>query len=914
MNRGSEWRIWDLHVHTPYSIEHNYIATQEEDVWEKYIQALENLPKDIKVLGINDYLFIDGYRKVLEYKNRGRLANIELILPVVEFRLAKFCGHKTFKRINYHVIFSDKVTADQIQQQFLNALTAHYTLSPDHNVAWGGVITRESLQDLGERIIASVPEANRSGYGSPIKEGFNNLNLEITSIHQALQNASYIFEGKYITAIGKTEWDDLKWDDGSIAEKKTIINSVDIVFTAAESIDKYNSAKSKLKEQGVNDLLLDCSDSHTFAENTTTKDRLGNCLTWIKADPTFEGLKQILYEPEERIRVQMSKPDEKNIYQVIDSVTLNEENFWQGTIYFNQNLNTIIGGRSTGKSSLLKAIAAKHGSNEVKEDDFVRPHLEGVDVRWKDGDDQLGRNIEFFPQSYMHEVARDAGKTSRLIESIIQNKGNDVILSEYYNRVKDLHKTITEEIYTLFLQQGELVSLRQQLIEKGKKEGILQQLKILKDKVRDLQKQSTLTDEERTSFEALQLAVKENTKQIESADKDLAIFESLLVASPIDSQYPSKWHFEELVSHLNQSELSRSFTNLKIKTETEWIQIVTSFKEATSKRKEHYVAENTRIVNSEVFKKGRQAFVDNKELGDISIKIVEEEKKIKEIETLEQRLNNIKEQRNSLFHEVTKNHCELRERALSVKDNLAISYDGLEISVGILFHQKEMQEMLENAINLKAFERQEYVQNLVKFYDSDTNSKAKDYLKQLLLGEIQLKNGYAGLNAATEFFSKNWYSLDFHLTYQRDDFKSMSEGKQAFVILKLLLDFSDKKCPILIDQPEDSLDNRAIYKDLVEYIKAKKRTRQIILVTHNSNVVVSADSENVIVANQEGADSHNLNGFKFQYKNGALEDTKPKDDQDAYILSSQGIREHVCDILEGGRAAFEKREQKYGFK
>ena len=141
----------------------------------------------------------------------------------------------------------------------------------------------------------------------------------------------------------------------------------------------------------------------------------------------------------------------------------------------------------------------------------------------------------------------------------------------------------------------------------------------------------------------------------------------------------------------------------------------------------------------------------------------------------------------------------------------------------------------------------------------------------------------------------------------------MSEGKQAFVILKLLLEFSDKKCPILIDQPEDSLDNRAIYQELVEYIKSKKRDRQIILVTHNSNVVVSADAENVIVANQEGSNSHNRGSYKFQYINGALEQTTKRNPNESIILNSQGIREHVCDILEGGKLAFEKREQKYGF-
>ena len=142
----------------------------------------------------------------------------------------------------------------------------------------------------------------------------------------------------------------------------------------------------------------------------------------------------------------------------------------------------------------------------------------------------------------------------------------------------------------------------------------------------------------------------------------------------------------------------------------------------------------------------------------------------------------------------------------------------------------------------------------------------------------------------------------------------MSEGKKAFVILKLLLDFSKKECPILLDQPEDSLDNRAIYNELVEYIKIKKKQRQIIIVTHNPNLVVGADSENVIVANQHGNNSENRDGIKFQYLNGSLETSQKRDKDNHIILESRGIREHVCDILEGGDDAFRKREAKYGFK
>lgn len=115
-----------------------------------------------------------------------------------------------------------------------------------------------------------------------------------------LKKTPQYFKGKYITAIGKTEWDDLYWGDTSIAEKKSIINHADIVFTAAESVEKFYNAKAKLQEQNVNSLLLDCSDAHSFADDAT-KDRLGNCKTWIKADLSFEGLKQILYDPDDRV-------------------------------------------------------------------------------------------------------------------------------------------------------------------------------------------------------------------------------------------------------------------------------------------------------------------------------------------------------------------------------------------------------------------------------------------------------------------------------------------------------------------------------------------------------------------------------------------------------------------------------------
>ena len=78
--------------------------------------------------------------------------------------------------------------------------------------------------------------------------------------------------------------------------------------------------------------------------------------------------------------------------------------------------------------------------------------------------------------------------------------------------------------------------------------------------------------------------------------------------------------------------------------------------------------------------------------------------------------------------------------------------------------------------------------------------------------------------------------------------------------------------------------------------------------------MVGADAEEVIVANQSGQDTDRTNEvYDFEYVTGSLEHSIIKGDSQRIILQSMGIREHVCDILEGGEDAFKKREEKYGF-
>jgi len=105
--RGSEWRKWDLHVHTPKSIIQEF-GGDTPQAWDAFVQKLAALPPEIKVIGVTDYLFCDGYEYLLSRRNE--IPNIELIIPNIEFRLNTFSGTaNNARRHNFHVLFDPSV-------------------------------------------------------------------------------------------------------------------------------------------------------------------------------------------------------------------------------------------------------------------------------------------------------------------------------------------------------------------------------------------------------------------------------------------------------------------------------------------------------------------------------------------------------------------------------------------------------------------------------------------------------------------------------------------------------------------------------------------------------------------------------------------------------------------------------------
>jgi ABC-type cobalamin/Fe3+-siderophores transport system ATPase subunit len=138
-------------------------------------------------------------------------------------------------------------------------------------------------------------------------------------------------------------------------------------------------------------------------------------------------------------------------------------------------------------------------------------------------------------------------------------------------------------------------------------------------------------------------------------------------------------------------------------------------------------------------------------------------------------------------------------------------------------------------------------------------------------------------------------SVTYSIQYEGADVEQLSPGTRGIVLLLLYLAIdSDDTRPLIIDQPEENLDPKSIHDELVGHFWRAKQRRQIIVVTHNANLVVNADADQVIVAECGPHQAGRLP--EITYTSGGLE--------------NPAIRKQVCDILEGGEVAFKERAKR----
>ena len=880
---GSVWRKWDLHIHTTAS-----------DGKASPAEAVEQaIASGLSVIAVTDHHTVDNVDEVKRIAaEKGGLT----VISGIEFRTE--LGAKSVHMIG---LFPDRCGDIILDKTALNELI----LCPLH-------LSRTEILAAGR---------NAQGYSAQwseaklFAEGWKHVQVNFKEAAELVHKYGglvSVHNGSKSNGL-----DDQVRHDGSGVRDVALVDSLGplkekLLKSHIDICEVKKGSEAPFYLHRFNRPSIVASDAHA-------KNDIGTKPVWIKADPTFDGLRQILCEPAARVRIQTDMPEQKAPYQTLSHVCFNEPGFWDQPLSLNPGLVAIIGGRSSGKSNLLSAIACKAGCADLRvgyDDEessslrFVKDHLSDVSIAWTDGVTGPEKMVEYFPQGYMIDIADNPEKIMPIVWGILKdNPQNQELKGEFDSALNELKGLIAIECSNLFTQRDSLQRLNTEINERGGVKSHEVEVKRLGDEMAQLKKQHMdMTDEELREFEVLQEQEHALLSKRQETDDDLTALKAI-------AELPEVKFFPNIDMPLFttdvQTKVDKKIGEIRQQGFASWRKFIADVEQALKKQQSSCVQKLKELREGDLYRKRAKHILENGQLNELAQKIRYEEGLLADVKKLVDRKLDLERKNAATIDDLARHHHEFYTASCKFAESIRLEKNGLSIAGGIVVKRDALNRYIDGRMTRVSKEQKDWYDKILA-HDSFDDEKVKEFLKQTMQGEVQYNKDVDEKSVVVELLSTCWFDMNYDIVYQNDRLSQMSPGKRSFVILQLLLEFSNKKCPILIDQPEDNLDNRAIFKDLVTYLRTKKKERQIILVTHNPNVVVGADAEQVIVANQHGNDSANADNVRFAYASESLEASWGKTSTTGPILESQGIREHVCEILEGGEEAFKKRESKYG--
>lgn len=866
--RGSEWRKWDLHLHSPSSFDYKGKSVTDEDI----IETLKS--NDISAAVITDHHYIDVDR-IKKLADLGKKQNI-LILPGIELRSelggsekVHFIGIFPIEKIDY--IWTKIQGELNLQKEDID--------EEEHDKVYRDLIESCNLfHKLGG--ITVVHAGTKAGSIEKIK---NNHAYKQKQKEDLVKNPINILE------IGKEE-----------------------------NIDIYEELV--FPDIGFKVPLVIGSDNH----NIKTYNLKQNC--WIKADLTFEGLKQIIYEPEERVKIQEVRPDEKNDYEVIDSIEFDYDEFPDSKIVLNNNLISIIGTRSTGKSILLRSIASAIDEKYVKKvckdlDDLINPD---VIVHWKNGKKDYSNNssedgseskIMYVPQNFLNNKIDIEPNSfpNELISGILKS---DSAYEENFSRI-DIHihsfeTDINTKITALFETEKKLNELKDHQKELGSPEAVENQIKTLTEKYEEFQMEDISEEDKKLQKELIDELDGLN-KELNLTKDDSSLLETFLDYLKIKNTFIDRSFIQDLTKE-SKDEIGLA---IDVADKDYKESLVTFVVEKIENNKEtiEEIQKNIESKN-EVLKPLNAKFNSSDQAKEIFIKREQEKERLSSINGSLEEIKKREEKYEKILKDIFDTYNSFIENLESEEKKFVFdSPKYTNFRAEVAFKIKEFNESLDSSLHKRKFSKfkKEYGIDLYDFRYNRSNFQKdlETIIKSVLNGDLTITSKKNKKDVMKELL-KDYHYINFNIKEGSDKLESMSPGKRSFALLKVLIESDNSTWPILLDQPEDDLDADSISKSLSKFLREKKRNRQIIIVSHNPNLVVGADSEQVIIANQEGSDSKNKSK-RFEYISGSIENTYEDKDETCYLYR-RGIKQHICDILEGGKDSFLKRHDKYNIK
>jgi len=1017
--RGSEWRQWDLHIHTPASFhwQGERFGADEQRNTQLVDQMIEALnAAQPAVFALMDYWTFDGWFRLQDrLQEPGAPALQKLVFPGIELRLTAPADY----RLNAHVLFCDKVTR-QTLNDFRSALTVELMdrpLSEECLIQLARRVGADKLKchsfkksevDADDRIAllagSVIAEINPASYRQAINRVPNERAIGFMPFDTSDGLADVDWEAHYAFVMGMFEssliFESRKPDlRGAFVNEETPGNS--------HWIANFQAALGNKPR-----LCVSGSDAHHFKGIPGNNDKRGygdfpsGKATWLKADPSFEGLLQAIMEPAKRSYIGPRPPklldvDASKTYY-IDSLQISKAASGSavGTwldgckLPLNPDLIAIIGNKGSGKSALADVIALLGNSQKRDHFSFLQKNrFRGksgepakhfiAELTWKDGspysynlnEDPPPDKVEmvrYIPQGHFEALCNEhiSGRSTafedelravifshapesvrlgaldfdQLIEQ--QELGFRDRLGEARKRLKRLNEEVVGMEQQLQPQMRrsliELLALKQKQIEEHHKirppeqpppaeqmnEPQLQAATRL-EAIAQRKKQLVEQAQERVATQAnlarKQQAIRNLNERLRSLElafnqfQDTTTQDLVLLGIPAEHLTRltiNRQSLEEIAAALPLQQAALDTSARQDTDETAALQVEQSTLSAQLNAPQLAYQQNLQAL--ETWSKQLSVLIGSAESPETQRGL---EARIAQIDELPARLASRQEQRLHCCAEIFEVLDEQRDaraqlfapvqdliqRNQLIRDDyklqfqatLSVSPDTISESLFALIKQ--------NAGEFKGDEAYLTVRSIADRNDLSTKAGMMAFITELC-HKVELASGGGSPEAVgianalrKDKAASDVYDLLFglpfleprySLLFQDTQIEQLSPGQRGALLLIFYLLVDKGRNPIILDQPEENLDNQTVVSLLVPVLNEAKKTRQIIMVTHNPNLAVVCDAEQVIYSSFD-----RKGGSKITYLSGSIE--------------NPAINLHTVNVLEGTKPAFDNRRIKY---
>jgi len=909
-NHYVKWRKCDLHIHSNASIGDSSLTVDE--ILE------EALEKGLDLIALTDHNTVDNIDEfIAKSKEKGIGA-----LPGVELKIE-------MGRPAVHIIalFPEQVTQETIKDDFLSPLG----------------VTRRRIIEVGAASIHNKGDENQF-YKAGLYEIAVNLKKASKLAHElggiVIAHAGEkhgTFEKVPHTARDASSyevWNALGAEKTEIMQKN-VIDVCELSHYDEEQINFYLDTFYKP--------TIICSDAHQ-------RDLIGTNYTWIKMDTVdFEGLRQIIYEPD--IRIGYSDDAIKNNYFYIQCLKADGGYFNDFSMELSPDLNTIIGGNSAGKSVLidyLRFVVNDYPQKKIQEEYFERLH----DLLRNGNSVEINVFIDdsdLFSQRRTLKMSKDYGASPvdesepPVITPTVLRKGMGKFCIEVYSQgeliqiikqkeqiskildglgnYRNVIEFIDELVEFIVYNKDNILSSYQEIKEHSEKLLMKEDLKIKIENTKSKIEHDIINEFQRWQYEKSSIEIfEQNINKVKSLVQEYFKEINELLAFEIDiDKIQNKIFINELLA-LNH-EINDVLRSTRGMVEEKLSTISTSVEKLIKNHNWQKKFEEKKTKYNEYLKEKKieNLDIDMQNINTWTKTIIDIDKKnVPKYENLKLEINEYYQVRKMLLCLLDETLNELQDERIKNTEDLKQRYPDIEFEVKELDNEK-LYSFLEDqlqGLGIYNFDQQikrirtsnvgltEFVE-LIETKDTrgltnrcniteSTSEKIIDFFNEPLAGfEQNFSSSFMELQEIILEPKINFIIIDRN-TGVKTNFMRLSAGKKCSFLLSIL--FSSNDCPLIIDQPEDNLDSEYI-QTIIDALKDNKGKRQFIIVTHNQNITVLGDSEKVV---------------KIQKDESAFDP-----DQGSVVATGGVEREDMRKgilLLEGGTEAFKKRARKYGIK